>query len=208
MADSDVQEFLNKLNGDDPPPPTEEVETVEGIKVTDNGHSIETESLEVSGIIIDSEGNQWVVPDGNVEDWKDLDTKSGLTQIKKDPRFHYQTININDVDEYLTNGWVLVTRKEAGLPELQIQKEGYGLPLGNYVRYMDTVYVKKPTALVKRDRMILDEPAKAAMADLDPSEEMREKMREADIPMKHKHIRTQEEISQQTLDDLVMKENR
>ena len=198
MAESDVQDFLKDLEDD------EDKENDED-KPADDG-AMEAKTIEAGGIIKDDQGNIWRVPDGNVDDLNDLNQIPGIARIKKDPRFHYQTINVNEIDEYLTNGWVLVSRKEAGLPETQIQKEGYGSLLADYVHYMDAVYVKKPLVLVTRDRMILDQPAKDAMNDLSPSDEIKERLRDAEIPMRHTHSRSEEEISQQVLDDLVTKE--
>lgn len=116
------------------------------------GKSVETRGVKLT--IDDGHGHSWTVPADDTEDFRlhtspfELKTLPGY-----DPKFDYQFENMSEVGPMLTNDWVIVTRKELGLPSYpaDIPNE-YGLPLSGAHMIEKQVCLKKPKVLVDRTR--------------------------------------------------------
>jgi hypothetical protein len=125
-----------------------EAPTPEGI----SGKSVQTRGVLMT--IDDGMGHSWTVPADDTEDYRlhrspfEIKTLPGY-----DPKFDYQFENMSDVGPMLTNDWVIVTRKELGLPSYpaDIPNE-YGLPLSGAHMVEKQVCLKKPKVLVDRTR--------------------------------------------------------
>lgn len=102
----------------------------EPLKVTEDG--VETKVLEVGGVklieITDGKGHTWSVPadDDNI----DLREFRNILDIpKREPGFYYQYVDASRLQEFLTQGFVVVDRDEIGISAAYMAQ--YDNPLVN-----------------------------------------------------------------------------
>lgn len=105
-------------------------------------------SVEVAGVLKDDEGNEWAIPADNVEDQYDLGTSNPFEHLSYDPRFHYQLVRTDRVDQKKMEQFVPVKRREVNMPESLNQD--YGTPTGSLVQYLDSTLMKIPKVIASR----------------------------------------------------------
>ena len=111
---------------------------------------VQVDTIQAPGIVKDRFSDKtWTLPTGTFADLG-LTTYKSARQIKKDPDFHYEFVRFNgnypELDEYLSNDFVPVTREELGMPAY-VNPSGQPTPLDSYYRVEDQICVKIPRQL-------------------------------------------------------------
>ena len=149
-----------------------DVNTAEELECTD---------FEVGGELVDSEGNRWAVPSGNVEDRGDLGMTNPLAfpADKMDKRFHYQWIRLDQWPRYKGLQFVRVTEKEMG--RFEGLEQEYGKSPNSYIEYMGTIAVKCPKFIYDQLMDEKDESRQLALDGTQPTEQMLESARRGSV---------------------------
>lgn len=164
---------------------------------------VEASVVEVAGIIKDDQGHEWAIPADNVDDLDDLGSPGLFGHMKFDPRFHYQTEHQDKVSSKMTEGFVPVTRKEVGLPDLITMD--YGKPVTDIVHLMDTVLLKIPKVLADRKQARKLRTAQEVVSATEPTEEMLSRAKRGGA---HKFKRTGDVLNDLESDGAAIKQER
>lgn len=140
-----------------------------------DGTEIETDEVELAGMIIDSRGNKWAIPADDADDMEVYVNPLLPPPDKIEPGMHYQTCHINELPTKMSQGFVPVTREECGIPE-HVFAADYGRPEASVHRVGDTVLIKIPQILADRMRAPYQALAKEAIQSLEPTEEQLRKL--------------------------------
>src|SRR5579864_1032309 len=91
---------------------------------------VDASTIEAPGIIRDKwSGKTWTLPSDAMSDLG-LATYKSPRDIKKDPNFHYEFHTLEELNEYIAQDFVPVTREELGLS--QFVPPGEPSPLDTY----------------------------------------------------------------------------
>ena len=126
---------------------------------------IKVRSIEVAGILMDSSGHTWTIPE---KDETDVRYKSMFTIPRPDPLMSYQFIRKEELTEMMGEQWVPVTRAEIGIAEFKSEQDEYGDPLDRYHVIGTQICVKKPKVLVQRQYAAQERICKAAVSATEP----------------------------------------
>ena len=161
-----------------------------GLGVTISPEGLETKTLEVGGVkvveIKDGKGHTWSVPadDDNI----DLREFRNILEIpKREPGFYYQYVDASRLQEFLTQGFVVVDRDEIGVNAAYMAQ--YDNPLVNpetpQHRVGNLYLVKIPEILAGRMRAAQKRRADAAKAGIEavrrPGRETERQRGDADV---------------------------
>lgn len=138
---------------------------VETFEADDTG-AISASSIQVPGIIRDSEGHEWTIPEEDPTSDEFKLYKSPF-DIKKDPQFHYQFEHRDKVSLMMAEGFAPCTRKELGIPDFNVGNE-YGTSPDGVYRVEDLVCIKIPKIIADRKYAAQDRMCKAAVAATEP----------------------------------------
>jgi len=132
---------------------------------------INVKSIESAGVLVDSEGHTWTIPEK--DDTIDVRYKSIFAIPRPDPLMQYQFIRRDGPDEELSEmmgeQWVPVTRAEIGVAQFKTEAGvEYGSPLDKYHIIGKMICVKKPKTLVERQRASQKRVCDAAVSATEP----------------------------------------
>lgn len=137
-------------------PPPEAPPVPNGVKVR---------SVEVAGVIHDSEGHTWTIPE---KDETDVHYHSKFEIPNPDPLMSYQFIRKEELTEMMGEQWMPCTREEIGVAVFKTEKDEYGDPLDRYHVVGMQICVKKPKVLVDRQYAAQKRVCDAAVAATEP----------------------------------------
>jgi len=126
---------------------------------------IAVKSIEVAGVLTDSEGHTWTIPE---KDNTDVRYKSKFLIPRPDPLMGYQFVRKEELTEYMGEQWVPVTREEIGVASFQTEKDEYGDPLDRYHVVGTQICIKKPQVLIDREYAAQKRVRMAAIAATEP----------------------------------------
>jgi hypothetical protein len=156
---------------------------------------IDASTIQVGGVVRDAQGHEWLVPADETEDLGDLKVNP-FGELTLDPAFHYQTCRIDEVSAKLSEGFVLVTRDEVGLPSIKNLEREFGMAESTYVRLHDGVLIKLPKILADRKQAKKARLAQAVVDSTEPTEEMLARARRSNSPLMRSAAEIEDKLKQ------------
>ena len=133
---------------------------------TDDTGAVNVSKIQVPGVVLDSEGHSWTIPEEDPTGDEYRLYRSPF-DIKKDERFHYQFDHEKEVSQQMADGFVPCTRRELGLPDFKGGLNEYGQGEDSIYKVGDLVAMKIPAVLANRRYAALQRVANAAVSATD-----------------------------------------
>ncbi len=126
---------------------------------------IKVKSIETAGVLVDSEGHTWTIPE---KEEVDVRYKSKFVIPRPDPLMAYKFIRKEELTEMMGEQWVAVRREEIGVATFKTEKDEYSDPLDSYHVIGTMICVKKPKVLVDRQYAAQKRVCDAAVSATEP----------------------------------------